>query len=491
MNRRVTVISIASLIIVLIIMFEFPVKVYRIVLDIFNLLTHDLGVFYILTVFASLVFVIVFTRKNGSKILGKEGIKKKYSELAWASMMFCTGIGGSMLLFAFIEPLYYLKDCPFEIEPMSQEAFEYAHMYGQFHWGILDWILCVPLTLFIAINIYIKKHKYRTLGGILSNRENKKNIFSDIIDVFCVFAIIGGAATSMGLSAPVICKIVSMQIGKISEKNALILIFIVWFIIYATSVWKGLERGIKKLSNLNICMALIFVAVVFLIVNPLDVVSTEINSIGLMSQNFLRMSLYTAPFEKAGFPQRWTVFYWALTLAYTPGLALFTARISEGRTIKQMVYGMVFYGSLGTMFCFSTLGLYSLVLQKTGAIDVANILANQGKEAAIVAILSTLPVHRFFEIFFAIICLIFMATTIDSSVYVIASITSDNGTIERKDPPKTHRVLWAVLMLLFSGMLTRIGGLETMQTSSIITALPIIVINIIAIVKMLRDKELY
>lgn len=229
--------------------------------------------------------------------------------------------------------------------------------------------------------------------------------------------------------------------------------------------------------------------VLFVFINPLKVINTEANSLGLLIQNFPRMTLYTAPFEEGGFPQRWTVFYWALTLAYAPGVAIFTARISKGRTIKQLVYGMIFYGSLGTMFSFATLGLYSLILQKEGIIDLVSILENQGKEAVIVAILGTLPVHQLFEIVFAVICMIFMATTIDSSVYVIASVTSKKAIAQNEDPPKSHRILWAVLMLLFSIILTRIGGLETMQTASIIMAFPVIIINFIVILKMLKIKD--
>lgn len=489
MNKRVILLSITVISSLLIVMFAFPEQVYDIVQSAFNQITHSLGIFYLLSGFISLVFIAIVTRKYGSVILGNHGEKKEYSDFSWAAMMFCTGIGGSMMVFSFLEPLYYLNDPPFGIVPMSGEAYEYAHMYGQFHWGFLDWMLFVPLTLFIAYHIYVKKSGSYTLGGMLIDKNKEKNIFADLMDVFCIIAIIGGAATSMGLSAPIICRIISGLFGIADDEKLLMAVFVIWFVIFTSSVWRGLEKGIKKLSYINVIIALIFITFLFIIANPLKVINTETNSVGLLLQNFPRMTLYTDPFEQSGFPQRWTVFYWALTLAYTPGVAIFTARISRGRTIKQLVWGILVYGPLGTMFSFATLGLYSLVLQKEGILDLVNILSTQGKEAAIAAILGTLPLHQLFEIVFAVVCMIFMATTIDSSVYVIASITSKKAVAQDDDPPKNHRIAGAVLMLLFSAILTRIGGLETMQTASIITAFPVIIINVIVIVKMLKIQD--
>lgn len=490
MNKRVILLSITVILLLLATMFAFPGQVYDIVMSAFHQITHNLGIFYLLSGAISFIFVVMIIWKCGEVVLGNQGEKKEYSDFSWATMMFCTGIGGSMMVFSFIEPLYYLNDPPFGIAPMSLEAYEYAHMYGQFHWGFLDWMLCVPLTLFIAYYVYVKKAGTSTFGGMLTGQKKEKNIFADLLDVFCIIAIIGGAATSMGLSAPIICRIVSGLFGIADDEKVLFAVFVLWFVIFTTSVWKGLEKGIKKLSYINICIALVFICFLFVFLNPIKVINAETNSIGLLLQNFLRMSLYTDPFEQSGFPQRWTVFYWALTLAYAPGVAIFTARISRGRTIKQLVLGMIFYGSLGTMFSFATLGLYSLVLQKEGILDLVNILTTQGKEAVIVAILGTLPMHQLFEIVYAVVCMIFMATTIDSSVYVIASITSKTAVARAGDPPRIHRIAGAVVMLLFSIILTRIGGLETMQTASIIMAFPVIIINLIVIIKMLRIKDI-
>ena len=476
MNKRLFIISIVLFAIVVSIMAFFPSDVSAFVDIAFGFLTNYAGVLYILCAICSFVFVVVGIFKYGNIKLGNGN--KKYSDFTWASMMFCTGIGGSMMIFSFVEPLYYLQDTPFEIEPMSIKAYEYAHMYGQFHWGILDWMLCVPLTVFLALGFYNSKNDTLRIGKTLFQHR----VLQFLADVFCIFAIIGGVATSMGLSAPVISTIVGKYIRVNNNKMLLAGIFIIWFFIYATSVWKGLEKGIKKLSYFNVVIAIVFICAVFIIANPLKVIDAEINSLGLLCDNFFKMAFYTDPFGASGFPKRWTVFYWALTMAYLPGLAVFTARISEGRTIKQLIGGMVIYGSLGTMLSFSTLGYYSLKMQKSGIVNVCDILDKQGQSEAIKSVLGTLPGADIFACVFAIICLIFMATTIDSSVYAIATV-SMKETSGEQTPPRWLRMIWAVVMLLFSALLTNIGGLNTMQTASIITAIPMIVLSEVSMVK--------
>ncbi|MBQ6408924.1 MAG: BCCT family transporter [Butyrivibrio sp.] len=446
----------------------------------FGFMTTKLGIIYILTAVLALGFALVACVKYGKKTIGNG--EKEYSELTWAAMMFCTGIGGSMMIFSFLEPIYYLTDPPFDIEPMSVKAYEYAHMYGQFHWGILDWILCVPLSIYVAYAFWATRSNEKLrIGNMLFNRK----FLTNLTEVICIFAAIGGAATSMGLAAPIVKKIIIEMLNLRNQGIVLPIVFGIWLIMYGTSVWRGLQKGIRVLSYVNIFFAFVFIMLVLLMANPLRVIKTEINSLGILLTDFFRMTFYTAPFEENGFPQRWTVFYWALTLAYLPGLAAFTARISKGRTISEMVLGMVIYGSLGTMLSFGTLGYYSLYLQKNGIIDVSTILNAQGQETAIFEILRTLPLSSFFEISFALLCMIFMATTIDSTVYVIASMTM-NSKMKGIEPPRWLRIFWAVILLLFALGLTAVGGLRTMQTASVITAFPMAILTIVAAIRFWR-----
>ena len=268
-------------------------------------------------------------------------------------------------------------------------------------------------------------------------------------------------------------------------------VFILWFAIFATSVWRGLDKGIKVLSNINIYIAMVFIVFVMVMTGISRVADVEINSIGLFITEFFHMSFNTDPFGKTGFPQNWTVFYWGWWLSYIPIMGLFTARISRGRTIRQVILGMIGYGSLGCLLSFSTLGCYALDLQLSGKADLVSILSGQGKEAALIAILDTLPFPMLTGIIFTILTIIFMATTIDSSAYILASATTKNlGGNEQ--PPRWNRLTWAAIFVLFALSLTRIGGLETMQTASVLTGLPMIFVcglTLRILYKMLKEDK--
>lgn len=458
------------------ILFIAPEQSKKAVNQLLHFMTHQLGFLYIIIYLALIIFLawLVFG-KCGKILLGTPGEKPKYNDFTWASMMFCTGIASSLLIFSFIEPIYYLTNTPFGIEEQSVKAYEYAHMYGQFHWGPGAWLFYVPAAVAIAYSLFVKKGESVRLGDICVRTRYGGRWLPKLIDIFTIFAVLGGIGTSMGLAAPLICQIISKIFHIPNDEKLLIFVFILWFAIFTTSVWRGLDKGIKVLSNINIYLALLFIGIVLLIVGPGRVINVELNSLGLYIKEFFHLSMYTDPFGKSGFPQDWTVFYWGWWLSYIPIMGLFTARISKGRTIRQVVIGMIGYGALGCVLSFSVLGCYALDLQMSGKADLVHILGTQGKEAAVMEILNTLPFTNIISVLFVVVTIIFMATTIDSSAFILASATSKKLRGDQQ-PERWNRVTWSVILVIFSLALTRIGGLETMQTASVLTGLPMIFI---------------
>ncbi|MDT4846089.1 L-carnitine/gamma-butyrobetaine antiporter [compost metagenome] len=212
------------------------------------------------------------------------------------------------------------------------------------------------------------------------------------------------------------------------------------------------------------------------------------NSLGLMFNNFIHMSLWTDPIAKGSFPQDWTVFYWAWWIAYAPMMGLFVARISRGRTIKELILAELVWGSLGCWVFFAVWGGYSLNLQLSGALDVSAILIQQGIPAAVLAILKTIPFSGPIISAFVLLCFVFLATTLDSAAYVLASVTSYelNGY---EEPQRWLRIVWALLLAVIGIGLIKVGGLKAVQTSTIVVALPLIpALGVLAwsLVRMIR-----
>ena len=224
-----------------------------------------------------------------------------------------------------------------------------------------------------------------------------------------------------------------------------------------------------------------FVVVFVLLAGPtVFILSLSVNSVGLMLNNFVHMSFWLDPVEKSGFPEDWTIFYWAWWIAYAPLMGLFFGRISRGRTIRQVVFGVIGWGSLGTLSFMAVCGAYTLHLELEGLLPVTQILQDQGREAAVVAIIETLPFSTIAILVFTVLSFIFLATTLDSVAYVLASITTRNlrGDVE---PARINRLCWAFALAFIAVGLLLAGGLDTVQASSVVTALPLIpVLGILA-----------
>ena len=174
-----------------------------------------------------------------------------------------------------------------------------------------------------------------------------------------------------------------------------------------------------------------------------------------------------------------------------PMMGIFIARISRGRTIKNVVWGQLLWGTLGCVVSFMIFGGYSLYLQKNNILDVAYILENQGQGAAILAILQTLPLSKIMMILFCILCFLYLATTIDSCAYVLAATTTKKLN-NKEEPARWNRILWVIIFCVLSIGLMIIGGLKAIQTISIIAGLPLIAVSLLLMastIKMLKEKS--
>ncbi|KJS89806.1 BCCT family transporter, partial [Desulfosporosinus sp. BICA1-9] len=240
----------------------------------------------------------------------------------------------------------------------------------------------------------------------------------------------------------------------------------------------GLNSGIKKLSELNswLCMGLL--AFVMLAGPTLFMLSFYVDSLGVLATNFLRMSLYTDPITKSGFPQDWTVFYWAWWAAWAMYFGLFVARISKGRTIRNVVLNMMVVTTIGCSLFFLVFGGYAVDLLLNQGIAIDKTMAEGGPGAMITQVLNTLPFTGIVIPYFLFVMLIFQATTIDSNAYIISMISSKEIRNDQESPRWT-RLFWCALLAVIGVAIMMVGGLPVVQLSSVATSVPIIFIIII------------
>lgn len=495
-EKKVFIPAVVILAVIIIPLYLAPEISNQIISSVFEFCTGRLGFLYLLACLVSFGFLIWLTvSRHGNVKLGSAEDKPQYSNVSWIAMLFTAGVGTSIVILGFLEPIYYVSGPPFDLEPFSKQAYEYAHMYGQFHWGLSAWAFYNPAIIATAYMMFVRKKPSMRLSVACEPvlKKQSRGFVGNVIDMLVIFGIVGSISTSLGIGAPVLSVIIREVFGIPQNYDFVvrIVVLVIWVCIFGTSVYLGLDKGIQKLSNINVVLAFVFMAIVLFVGPTTDIFKMEINSLGLYTSDFVKMSTYTDPFGSGKFTQEWIVFYWGWWLAFMPMMGMFVGRISRGRTIRNVVWGQLIWGSLGCCVSFMIFGGYSLFLQETDRVDLASILQSQGQSAAIVAILRTLPMPKLMMIFLCIVCFVYLATTIDSCAYVLAGTTMKRLK-GNEEPARWNRIFWAILFCLLSIGLMLIGGLEAVKTISVLTGLPLIAVLILLIVsvkKMLTGED--
>ncbi|NOX50307.1 MAG: hypothetical protein GXP16_07190 [Gammaproteobacteria bacterium] len=257
-----------------------------------------------------------------------------------------------------------------------------------------------------------------------------------------------------------------------------IIVIVTITLLFAASAWLGLERGIKRLSTLNIFLAFLLIAFVLVVGPTLFILELGLETVGHLLQNFVRMATWTDPLASGNFVESWTVFYWAWWLALGPFMGVFIAKISQGRTMQQVILGCLGYGTLGCTLFFMVLGNYAVYLELNGIVDVLNQITQNGASQAILSVLLTLPWSTVVIILFTVVCVIFAATSYDSAAYTLA-LAATKDMSEDAHPGRKHRIFWACLLGLLPITLIYMGGLRPLQSAVTLASVPLLVIMVV------------
>lgn len=489
--------TVLIIIIVLLIVSSNMTGVQNAVDRVYTFMSEKFGWFFIFTNLAAFVFSIWLIASSAGKIrLGGEQCKPEFGKFPWIAMMFTTSCSAGLIVFGFIETIYYSSAPPFQITPFSIQAYEYAEMYSHYHWGFNAWTLYVPASVAIGYMLYNKKINSVSIGDACEPILGRysKGLFGIIVDILGTFGAVVAPVTSMGLGMPLLTLLFQYIFGISNEYMTMIqaVILIIWVLIFGTSTYLGLSKGIKNLSNMNVFLAFSFMLFVGMRVGVLNLFQAEINTFGLYVQNFFRMATYTDPYGDGVFVGKWTVWYWAWLIVYMPLMGVFNARISKGRTLREVVIGQMVFCSLGCWVAMSTLGNYAIKLQKAG-VDVATVLNREGQPEAILFILKNMPAPKAMMILVAALVFVFMATTVDSSSFVAAETTTVHVSMDDK-APRWVRIFWAAMACLITFVLLQVGGFNAVQVLAILVGLPLAIVMLIIIgaaIKMVkRDRVL-
>ncbi|MDG0843834.1 BCCT family transporter [Staphylococcus equorum] len=484
------------LLIAVIPMMVFPKASQDIITKMNEAVVSTIGSVYLFIGLAILIFVLYIAfGKYGNVTLGKSTDKPEFNNFSWAAMLFCAGIASDILYWGVIEWAFYYQDPPHGGKGMTDSALNYATMYGMFHWGPIAWATFVLPALCIGYLIFVKKKPVfkisQTLRPILKSQTD--GFIGQVTDIIFIFGLLGGAATSLALGVPMITAGIERLTGL--DGDSMVMRGAILFIItalFAYSSYSGLKKGIKVLSDWNVILSFVLLGFVLIVGPTVFIMETTITGMGNMVKNFFQMATWIEPFggiggrKETNFPQDWTIFYWSWWIVYAPFIGLFIARISKGRTMKEVVLGTIIYGTLGCMLFFGIFGNYAVYLQLTGEFNVVQNLNTHGTEATIIEVLHQLPFPNLVIVLFLLSAVLFLATTFDSGSYILAAASQKKVVGE---PLKANRLYWAFALCLLPFALMLVGGersLEVLKTASLLASVPVLVVFVMMMISFLR-----
>lgn len=443
-------------------------------------IAEGMGWFFILSVSIYLGFVIFLSFSKLGKIrLGGQNAQPEFSTFAWIAMLISAGMGIGLMFWSVAEPTYHFQSPPAvigAIEPLSRDAAQQALGITFFHWGLHAWGIyaLVGLALgFFAYNrglpLTIRSVFYPILGDRIYGW------MGNTIDILAVASTLFGLATSLGFGVqqvnagfnflfnlPITTPI---QVGLIAIITG-----------FATaSVVSGLDSGVKRLSELNMILAAIFVTFVLLVGPTLFILGTFVQVTGYYAASLPTLSFWTETFSAGNWQNSWTVFYWGWWISWSPFVGIFIARVSKGRTVREFVLGVLLLPSLLTFFWMSVFGGTAMSMQFGQSSSLLGDAVNENVATALFVMLQQLPFASITSFVGIVLVVVFFVTSSDSGSLVVDSLTSGG----KLNSPVPQRVFWAVTEGVVAAVLLLGGGLQALQTASIATGLPFAIVLLV------------
>ena len=436
---------------------------------------YELGAFGVIV----FLFMLCIFPIGSKKILLNE--RPVFGNLSWGAMMFVAGMGASILWAAPVEWASTINSNPFGLDISSEGIIEYSQAYPLFHWGFVGWALYALPGVAFTVAVLKNPQVQLSFGGILvPGNSISSRVIRNIFDIVFILAILAGAGVGMGVSFPVIAEMTSYLIGINNSFLFQVIILFICLGIFWTSVYKGLEGGIKRLSNIIVVLVLVMLMVILLIGPTQFIIDNSIESTGFMIKKYIQMSF----FSESSFAQSWTVFYWAWWMALAPFVGTFILQISNGKTIRQMILGTVFIGSFATFIHFYVLGGLTLNLYERGIMDIPEMVKSVPSGRIALESLLTLPYGYILIILYAFIATIFLCTTYDSCSYVLASTAMRQAS---KRPSKSLRLVFAFLLIIQPILIMSLEGIDSIKYILVLSSVPLIAIYILMIFYISRN----
>lgn len=450
-----------------------------------------------------LVCLAILISPLGKVRIGGAEATPDYGYMGWFAMLFAAGMGIGLMFFGVLEPAYYFGT-PWGDQPLSRElgivdgvladpaAIEAARLTAMaatiYHWGLHPWAIYAVVALSLALFTYNK-------GLPLTVRSIFYPIFGErvwgwpghVIDILAVFATLFGLATSLGLGAKQAAAGIGFVFGVEGLGDSITMAVILIAVITAMaliSVLRGLDGGVKVLSEVNMVLAAVLLAFVIAVGPTLTLVQQFFGNLGAYATDILALSNPVGR-EDDGFRQGWTSFYWAWWISWSPFVGMFIARVSRGRTVREFIICVLLIPTLVSAIWMTTFGgsaIQQLIDRATESAVYGYVIGSYVPELSLFGMLSELPLAAITSTIAIVLVIVFFVTSSDSGSLVIDTITA-GGKI---DAPVSQRVFWVSFEGLVAAALLIGGGLAALQAMAVSTGFPFAIVLLMACYALIR-----
>ena len=435
-----------------------------------------LGSYFQLLLLLTFVIAIgVAISPAGGAIMGDLD-QPEMSTFRWIAIIMCTLLAGGGVFFAAGEPVYhFIAQTPpaFDTATGTPEAVKGALAQSFMHWGFLAWAVLGGLTSLVLVHAHYvngQPLQPRTLLYPIFGDRVMHGAFGGIVDAVCVISVVAGTVGPIGFLATQVAYGGSVLFGFSDGYGTQLGVLVVLGAIYVSSAVSGIHRGIQLLSRFNVYLALAIGAIIFVFGPTLFLVDTYTQSMGAYLGNFLNMATMTTQTAPDWWMKWWTVFFFAWFIGYGPLMALFVARISRGRTVRQMILAVCVAAPIATTIWFTLLGGSGIFYQLNGSIDLAEALTNFRFDVATLTVAQALPLGTIMAAAILLLTTIFVATTGDSMSYTISMVATGH------DKPNTGvRAFWGITLAVMAAILLYMGAgqISALQQFIVVTAIPV------------------
>ena len=450
-------------------------------------ITHAAGWFFMLaTNFFLVVCVYLLFSKARDIRLGGPDAKPDFSYSQWLAMLFSAGMGIGLVFWSVAEPVTHFQTPALEsTTPGSPRAAGNAMAMTYFHWGLHAWGIYALMGLSLAyfsFNRGLPLTIRSTLYPFLKDKTD--GALGNVVDIVASVATLFGVATSLGFGVQQVNAGLFYAFGIPQGTGMQILLIGIITALATTSVVLGLDKGIRRLSELNMVLAGVLLMFVFIAGPTLFLLNGFVQNLGHYLQQFIDLSTWTETYRDTGWREGWTIFYWAWWIAWSPFVGMFIARVSKGRTVGEFVLGVLFVPTILTFVWLSVFGNGAIHEVLSGNTAVADAVA-EDYSTSLFALLENYWFPLGSSVLAIAVIVLFFVTSSDSGSLVIDIITAGGHL----DPPLPQRIFWAVTEGLVAAVLLYVGGkqaLTSLQTASIVTGLPFAIILVAIGISLIR-----